>query len=86
MGSRNARHPCRTNRLPTAKLRFLDASIQDLDSASAAADLRYSVQLAQSGYVKAHESLIQTRQISTGKTWLACAFGRHRPVSTILSH
>ncbi|RUY13378.1 hypothetical protein EOA25_00385, partial [Mesorhizobium sp. M2A.F.Ca.ET.040.01.1.1] len=38
--------------------------------------LRRSQALAQGEWLKAHENLIVTGQTGTGKSWLACAFGR----------
>lgn len=66
-----------TNRLAAAKLRFVDACIEDIDLASGRGlDRRNTLQLAQGAWLKAHENLIVTGQTGTGKTWLACAFGR----------
>lgn len=63
-----------TNRLAAAKLRFVDACIEDIDFAT--------LQLAQGAWLKAHENLIVTGRTGTGKTWLACAFGR-QPTTSI---
>jgi DNA replication protein DnaC len=66
-----------TNRLAAAKLRFVDACIEDIDfAARRGLDRRNTLQLAQGAWLKAHENLIVTGQTGTGKTWLACAFGR----------
>ena len=37
---------------------------------------RNTLQLAQGAWLKAHENFIITGLTGTGKTWLACAFGR----------
>jgi DNA replication protein DnaC len=66
-----------TNRLAAAKLRFVDACIEDIDFATRRGlDRRNTLQLAQGAWLKAHENLIVTGQTATGKTWIACAFGR----------
>ncbi|MGY4623849.1 transposase/DNA replication protein DnaC [Bradyrhizobium sp. USDA 4486] len=66
-----------TNRLAAAKLRFVDACIEDVDFASRRGlDRRNTLQLAQGAWLKAHENFIITGLTGTGKTWLACAFGR----------
>jgi DNA replication protein DnaC len=66
-----------TNRLAAAKLRFLDACIEDIDFASRRGlDRRNTLQLAQGAWLKAYENFIITGLTGTGKTWLACAFGR----------
>jgi DNA replication protein DnaC len=66
-----------TNRLAAAKLRFVDACIEDIDFASRRGlDRRNTLQLAQGVWLKAHENFIITGLTGTGKTWLACAFGR----------
>jgi DNA replication protein DnaC len=66
-----------TNRLAAAKLRFADACIENIDfSAHRGLDRRNTLSLAQGAWLKAHEHLIVTGQTGTGKTWLACAFGR----------
>ena len=64
------------NRLRTAKLRFHDACIEDIDFASERGlDRRNILSLADGAWLKAHENLIVTGQTGTGKTWLGCAFG-----------
>ena len=69
-----------TNRLAAAKLRFVDACIEDIDFASRRGlDRRNTLQLAQGAWLKAYENFIITGLTGTGKTWLACAFGRQRP-------
>jgi len=66
-----------TNRLAAAKLRFVDACIEDIDFASRRGlDRRNTLQLAQGAWLKAYENFIITGLTGTGKTWLACAFGR----------
>jgi DNA replication protein DnaC len=66
-----------TNRLAAARLRFADACIENIDFAShRGLDRRNTLSLAQGAWLKAHENLIVTGQTGTGKTWLACAFGR----------
>ncbi|MER8868103.1 IS21-like element helper ATPase IstB [Mesorhizobium sp. M0751] len=69
-----------TNRLATAKLRFANASIEDIDfSTHRGLDRRNVLSLAQGAWLKANENLILTGQTGTGKTWIACAFGRQAP-------
>jgi len=66
-----------TNRLAAAKLRFPEACIENIDfAAHRGLDRRNTLSLAQGAWLKAHEQLIITGQTGTGKTWLACAFGR----------
>jgi DNA replication protein DnaC len=66
-----------TNRLAVARLRFADACIENIDfAAHRGLDRRNTLSLAQGAWLKAHENLIITGQTGTGKTWLACAFGR----------
>lgn len=65
------------NRLALGRLRFADACIEDVDFAThRGLDRRNTLSLAQGAWLKAHENLIITGQTGTGKTWLACAFGR----------
>ncbi|WP_181150010.1 ATP-binding protein, partial [Ensifer aridi] len=65
------------NRLASAKLRFPEASIEDIDfAAPRGLDRRNTMALAQGEWLKTHENLIVTGQTGTGKSWLACAFGR----------
>jgi len=66
-----------TNRLAAAKLRFSDACIENIDFATRRGlDRRNTLALADGAWLKSHENLIVTGQTGTGKTWLACAFGR----------
>lgn len=66
-----------TNRLASARLRFADACIENIDfGAHRGLDRRNTLALAQGAWLKAHENLIITGQTGTGKTWLGCAFGR----------
>ncbi len=66
-----------TNRLRIARLRFAEASIEDIDFATPRGlDRRTVMALAQGAWLKARENLIVTGQTGTGKTWMACAFGR----------
>ncbi|MBZ5763882.1 ATP-binding protein, partial [Rhizobium sp. VS19-DR96] len=66
-----------TNRLATAKLRFANASIEDIDFRShRGLDRRNVLSLAQGAWLKANENLILTGQTGTGKTWIACVFAR----------
>jgi len=66
-----------TNRLKTARLRFADACIENIDfAAPRGLDRRNILSLAQGAWLKAHENLIITGQTGTGKTWLGCAIGR----------
>jgi DNA replication protein DnaC len=66
-----------TNRLAAARLRFSDACIENIDyAARRGLDRRNTLALAEGAWLKAHENLIVTGQTGTGKTWLACAFGR----------
>ena len=65
------------NRLASAKLRFAQACIEDIDFAGARGlDRRNTMALAQGQWRTAHEGLIITGHTGTGKSWLACAFGR----------
>ncbi|MEO7469014.1 ATP-binding protein [Sphingobium sp. AR-3-1] len=65
------------NKLRSARLRFADACIEDIDfTAHRGMDRRAILSLAQGAWLKAHENLIITGQTGTGKTWLGCAFGR----------
>jgi DNA replication protein DnaC len=66
-----------TNRLAASRLRFADACVENIDFAThRGLDRRNTLALAQGTWLKAHENLIVTGQTGTGKTWLACAFGR----------
>lgn len=66
-----------TNRLASAKLRFVDACIENVDfAARRGMDRRNILSLAQGAWLNARENLIITGQTGTGKTWLGCAFGR----------
>jgi DNA replication protein DnaC len=66
-----------TNRLAAARLRFADACIENIDfAAHRGLDRRNTLSLAQGAWLKAHDNMIITGQTGTGKTWLACAFGR----------
>ncbi|RWC24694.1 MAG: AAA family ATPase, partial [Mesorhizobium sp.] len=65
------------NRLASARLRFPEACIEDIDfAAPRGLDRRSTMALAQGKWLKTHENLIVTGQTGTGKSWLACAFGR----------
>jgi len=65
------------NRLAAARLRFAEACIENIDfAAHRGLDRRNTLSLAQGAWLKAHENMIITGQTGTGKTWLACAFGR----------
>ncbi len=64
------------NRLRTAKLRFAEACIEDIDfAAERGLDRRAVLALSHGAWLKAHENLIITGQTGTGKTWIGCAFG-----------
>jgi DNA replication protein DnaC len=64
------------NRLTAAKLRFPNASIEDIDfTTHRGLDRRYVLSLAQGAWLKANENFILTGQTGSGKTWIACAFG-----------
>lgn len=63
------------NRLASARLRFPEACIEDIDfAAPRGLDRRSTMALAQGEWLKTHENLIVTGQTGTGKSWLACAF------------
>jgi DNA replication protein DnaC len=65
------------NRLAAAKLRFPEACVEDIDFVlRRGLDRRSTMALAQGAWLKSHENLIITGQTGTGKSWLACAFGR----------
>jgi DNA replication protein DnaC len=64
-----------SNRLRSAKLRFPNACVEDIDfAAPRGLDRRKLLSLAQGAWLKSHENLILTGQTGTGKTWLGCAF------------
>jgi DNA replication protein DnaC len=66
-----------TNRLRAARLRFAEAAIEDIDfTTPRGLDRRTVMALAQGDWLKARDNLIVTGHTGTGKTWLACAFGR----------
>lgn len=66
-----------TNRLASAKLRFVDACVENINfGAHRGLDRRNILSLAQGAWLKANENLIITGQTGTGKTWLGYAFGR----------
>jgi DNA replication protein DnaC len=66
-----------TNRLASAKLRFVDACIENINfTAHRGLDRRNVLSLAQGAWLNAHENLLITGHTGTGKTWLGCAFGR----------
>lgn len=72
------------NRLASARLRFPEACIEDIDfAAPRGLDRRSTMALAQGEWLKTHENLIVTGQTGTGKSWLACAFGRQAHGSII---
>jgi DNA replication protein DnaC len=65
------------NRLASARLRFADACIENVNfAAGRGIDRRHILSLAQGAWLKAHENLFITGSTGTGKTWLACAFAR----------
>jgi len=65
------------NKLASAKLRFAEACIEDIDFAtSRGLDRRNTLALAQGAWLQANENLIITGQTGTGKSWLSCAFAR----------
>ncbi|MES0132880.1 ATP-binding protein [Mesorhizobium sp. M0029] len=73
-GRHTGRHP---EPARSARLRFPEACIEDIDfAAPRGLDRRGTMALAQGEWLKAHENLIVTGQTGTGKSWLACAFGR----------
>lgn len=65
------------NRLAAAKLRFPQACIEDIDfTTKRNLDRRNTMALAQGAWLAAQENMIITGKTGTGKSWLACAFGR----------
>lgn len=66
-----------TNRLAAARLRFPEACVEDIDFATHRnLDRRSTLALAQGQWLNNHENLIITGKTGTGKSWLACSFGR----------
>jgi DNA replication protein DnaC len=71
------------NKLASAKLRFAEPCIEDIDfAAPRGLDRRNTLSLAQGAWLKANENLIITGQTGTGKSWVWPAAG---PVDTTLS-
>ncbi|MBB4189284.1 DNA replication protein DnaC [Sinorhizobium terangae] len=75
------------NRLALRQGTLCQACIEDIDFAAARGlDRRNTMALAQGQWLTAHEGLIITGHTGTGKSWLACAFGRQaaRPGHSVL--
>ena len=62
------------SRLRTAKLRFGQACVEDIDlSPARGIDKRLFHELAGGNWIDEHQNLLLTGACGTGKTWLACA-------------
>jgi DNA replication protein DnaC len=76
-------------RLRVAKLRFAQASVEDLDlKAARGLDRRLMAELSACNWIREHHNLILTGPCGTGKTWLACALGQQaaRSELSVLYH
>jgi DNA replication protein DnaC len=74
-------------RLRAARLRFVQACVEDVDfTAARGLDRRLVQELATGRWLKSHQNLIITGACGTGKTWLACALGHNaaRAEATVL--